>query len=107
MIQENSKFEETAPQICIFLWLKTAKTARSPSAFYKCHVQGKGQRYSDVIFSHSVHVTDADATFFGGPGMLTMKIAKQVYNSTRMALLKHGFVPVKTWLLLLYGTGMH
>ena len=45
----------------------------------------------------TVHVTDAEVTFCDGPGMLTIKIAKQVCNSMWIALfLKHGFVTVKT-----------
>ena len=37
----------------------------------------------------------------------TVKAAKQVYNSTWIALLKHGFVLVKTWLLIACGTGFY
>ena len=54
-----------------------------------------------------MHVTDSDVTFCDGPGMLTVKAAKQVYNSTRIALLTHGFVLVKTWLLIACGTGFY
>ena len=39
--------------------------------------------------------------------MHTVKVAKQVYNSTWIALLKHGFVLVKTWLLIACGTGFY
>ena len=45
--------------------------------------------------------------FLYGPGMHTVKAAKQVYNSTWIALLKHGFVLVKTWLLIACGTGFY
>ena len=55
----------------------------------------------------TVHATDADVTFYDGPGMHTIKATKQVYNSTWIALLKHGFVLVKTWLLIACGTGFY
>ena len=55
----------------------------------------------------TVHATDADVTFYDGPGMHTVKAAKQVYNSSWIALLKHGFVLVKTWLLITCGTGFY
>ena len=54
-----------------------------------------------------MHITVADVTFCNGPGTLTFKTAKQAYNSTWIALLKHGFVPVKTWLLIPCGTGFY
>ena len=54
-----------------------------------------------------MHATDADVTFYDGHGMHTVKAAKQVYNSTCVALLKHGFVLVKTWLLIACGTGFY
>ena len=37
---------------------------------------------------------------YDGPGMLICKTAKQCFNSMWIALLIHGFVPVKTWLLI-------
>ena len=40
-----------------------------------------------------MHTTDADIRFCDGPGMLVS--AWQVYNSTWIALLKHGLWPVK------------
>ena len=40
---------------------------------------------------------------FWRPRELTFKIAKLVYNSTWITLIKHGFVPVKTWLLIACG----
>ena len=55
----------------------------------------------------TMHATDADVTFYDGPGMHTVKATKQVYNSTWIALLKHGFVLVKTWLLIACGTGFY
>ena len=55
----------------------------------------------------TVHATDADVTFYDGPGMHTVKAAKQAYNITWIALLKHGFVLVKTWLLTACGSGFY
>ena len=42
-----------------------------------------------------------------GPGMLIRKIPKSCINSTWIAMLTHGFVPVKTWLLILCDTAFH
>ena len=77
--------------------------ARSLRVFWKRHFQGKYQRY--VFTFASMHATVADVIFYDGPGMHTVKEAKQVYNSTLIALLKYGFVLVKTWLLIACGTG--
>ena len=41
-----------------------------------------------------------DVSFCDGPIMLIRKTAKLYSNSTWFALLIHGFVPVKTWLLI-------
>ena len=79
--------------------------ARSPRVFWKRHFQGKYQRH--VFTFATVHAIDSDITFYDGPGMHTVKAAKQVYNSTWIALLKHGFVLVKTWLLIACGTGFY
>ena len=54
-----------------------------------------------------MHVTDAEVTVYDGPGMHIVKAAKQVYKSTGIALLKHGFVLLKTWLLMACGTGFY
>ena len=89
--------------------------AKSPSkwhvhrvCFENTNSQGEYQRHVDVMFLFAtVHATDADVTFYDGPGMHTVKAAKQVYNSTWIALLKHGFVLVKTWLLIARGTGFY
>ena len=54
----------------------------------------------------TVHVTGADVTFYDGPGTLTFKTANPCINSTWIALLIHGFVPVKTWLLITCGTAV-
>ena len=39
--------------------------------------------------------------------MMAIKAEKQVYNSTWIALLKHGFMLVKAWLLIASGTGFY
>ena len=44
----------------------------------------------------TMHSTDDDVSFYGGPGMLIRKTAKPCINSTWIAVLIHGFVPVKT-----------
>ena len=54
-----------------------------------------------------MHATDADVTFYDGHEMHTVKAAKQVYNSRWIAVLKNGFVLVKTWLLIVCGTGFY
>ena len=62
---------------------------------------------TSYFYVSTVYATDADVTFYDGPGMHTVKAAKQVFNSTRIALLKHGFVLVKTWLLIACGRGFY
>ena len=47
----------------------------------------------------TVLFTDDNISFYDGPGMLICKIAKPCINSILIALLIHGFVLVKTWLL--------
>ena len=54
-----------------------------------------------------MHITDNDVSFSVSPGMLTCKTAKRCINSTRIALLIHGFVPVKTWLLIASDTAFY
>ena len=48
----------------------------------------------------TVHFTDDHISFYDGPGMLIHKTAKPCINSTCIALLIHGFVLVKIWLLI-------
>ena len=48
----------------------------------------------------TVHFTDGDVSFYDGPWMFIPKTAKPYINSTLIALLIHGFVLVKTWLLI-------
>ena len=55
----------------------------------------------------AVHFTDDDVSFYNGPGMVTSKTAKQSINSTWIALLIHGFVLVKTWLLIACNTAFY
>ena len=55
----------------------------------------------------TVHFTDEDVSFYDGPGMLICKTAKPCINSTCTALLIHGFVPVKTWLLIARNTAFY
>ena len=55
----------------------------------------------------TVHVTDDDVGFCDGPGMIILKIAKPCINSTWIALLIHGFVPIKTWPLTVCDTAFY
>ena len=55
-----------------------------------------GQRF---MFA-TVHVTANDIIFWNRPGMLIRKTSELCINSTWIALLIHGFVPVKTWQLI-------
>ena len=55
----------------------------------------------------TVHFTGDDVSFYDGPGMLIRNIAKPCINSTWIALLIHGFVPVKTWLLIAIDTAFY
>ena len=48
----------------------------------------------------TVHFTGDNVSFYDGPGMLIRKTAKPCINSTWIALLIHGFVLVKAWLLI-------
>ena len=102
-------FEDTEPVNIYFLRLK----ARGNGTFTACVLKEPlpGQIptscWRHVFMFATVHATDADVTFYDGSGMHTVKAAKQVYNSTWIALLKHGFVVVKTWLLMACGTGFY
>ena len=58
----------------------------------------------------SVHDTDDDVSFCDGPGMLIHVIrntAKPYFNSTWIALLIHGYMPVKTRLLIACDTAFY
>ena len=52
----------------------------------------------EITFA-TVKATDDDVSFCNGSGMLIHKTTKLCINSMWIALLIHGFVPVKTWLL--------
>ena len=58
-----------------------------------------GQRLTSSWRHETVHVNDDGAKFLWWPRMLIRKTAKPCINSSWIALLIHGFVPVKTWLL--------
>ena len=55
----------------------------------------------------TVHFTDDDVSFNDDFGMLIRKTAKLGINSMWLALLIHGFVLVKTWLLIAYDTDFY
>ena len=55
----------------------------------------------------TVHFTDDDVSFNDDPRMLIRKTAKLCINSMWLALLIHGFVLVKTWLLIAYDTDFY
>ena len=60
----------------------------------------------EITFA-TVHVTYDDIRLCDGPGMLIRKTAKQCINSTWIALLIHGFMPFKTWLLIVCGMAFY
>ena len=53
---------------------------------------------------HTLLMSDDDVRFYDGPGMLIRKTAKLCINSTCIVLLRHGFVLVKTWRLIMCNT---
>ena len=55
----------------------------------------------------TVHFTDDDVSFYDSPGMLIRKTTKPRINSAWIAFLIHGFVLVKTWLLIAYDTAFY
>ena len=57
-----------------------------------------------IAFLSTMHFIDDDVSFYDGPGILVRKSAKPCINSTWIALLIHGFVLVKTWLLKVCST---
>ena len=61
--------------------------------------------YQEIMFA-SVHVTD-DVSFCDGPGMLIRKTPKPCINSIWTALLIHGFLLVKSWLLIACNTAFY
>ena len=102
-------FEENEPVNLCFLRLKGRGNGTFTACVLKTPLPGQIPTSCwrhDFTFA-TVHATDADVTFYDGPGMHTVKAAKQVYNCTWIALLKHGFVLVKIWLLIACGTGFY
>ena len=95
-------FEENEPVNLYFLGLKARGNDTFTACVLKTPLPGQipTSCWRHVFTFATVHATDADVTFHDGPWMRTVKAAKQVYNSTWIALLKHGFVLVKTWLLI-------
>ena len=59
------------------------------------HFENAASRAKTNVIA-TVHFTNDDVSFYDGPGMLIRKTAKPCVNSTWI----HGFVPVKTWLLI-------
>ena len=106
---KSENFEENEPVNLYFLRLKARGNGTFTVCVLKTPVPGQilTSCWRHVFTFAAVHATDADVTFYDGPGMHIVKAAKQVYNSTWIALLKHGFVLVKTWLLIACGTGFY
>ena len=102
-------FEGKEPVNLYFLRLKARGNGTFTACVLKTPLPGQipTSCWRHVFTFATVHATDADVTFYDGPVMHTVKAAKQVYNSTWIALLKHGFVLVKTWLLIACGTGFY
>ena len=102
-------FEENEPVNLYFQWLKAHRNGTFTACVLKTPLPGQipTSCWRHVFMFATMHATDADITFYDGPGMHTVKAAKQVYNSTWIGLLKHGFVLVKTWLLTACGTGFY
>ena len=105
-VQKPEIFEENELENLYFLWLKARENGTFAACVLKMPLPGQipTSCWRHVFTFATMHVTDSDVTFCDGPGMVTIKAAKQVYNSTWIDLLKHGFVLVKTWLLIACGT---
>ena len=80
-------FEENKPVNLYFLRLKARGNGMFTSCVLKTPFPGQIQMscWRHVFTFSTVHATDADVTFYDGPGMHTVKAAKQVYNSTLIA----------------------
>ena len=102
-------FEENEPINLYFLGIKACRNGTLTACVLEMPLPGQIPTpcWRHVFTFATVHATDANVTFYDGPGMHTVKAAKQVYNSMWIALLKHGFVLVKTWLLIACGTGFY
>ena len=98
-------FEENEPVNLYFLRLKAHGNDTFTACVLKTPLPGQipTSYWCHAFTFNTVH--DTDVTFYDGPGMHTVKAAKQIYNSTWIALLKHGLVLVKTWLLIACSTG--
>ena len=99
-------FEENEPVNLYFLRLKARGNDTFTAGVLKTPLPGWIPTSRFFTFA-TVHISDADVTFYDGLEMHTVKAAKQVYNSMWIALLKHGFVLVKTWLLIACDTGFY
>ena len=95
-------FEENEPVNLYFLRLKARGNGKFIACVLKTPLPGQipTSCWRHVFTFATVHATDADVTFYDGPRMHTVKAATQAYNSTWIALLKHGLVLVKTCLLI-------
>ena len=105
-VRKPESFEENEPENLYFLWLFFKARGNGTITAWKTPLTGQipTSCWHHVFTIATMHVTDCDVTFCDDPGMLTVKAAKQVYNSMWIALLKHSFVLVKTWLLIVCGT---
>ena len=100
-----------------FFLLENVAEIASKSSFFLPYngteMHGTCTRFENTTFRAktnaiaTVHLTDDDISFYDGPGMLIRKTAKLCINSTWIALLIHGFVPVQTWLLIAYDTAFY
>ena len=106
---KSETFEENEPVNLYFLRPKARRNGTFTACVLKTPLPGQipTSCWHHVFMFATVHATDAEVTIHDGPGMHTVKAAKQVYNSTWIALLKHGSVLVKTWLLIACGTGFY
>ena len=96
-------FEQNEPVNLYSLPLKARRNGTFTACVLKTPLPGQiPKRHVDVMFLRLL-----PCTLLTLNGMHTVKAAKQVYNSTWIALLKHGFVLVKTWLLIACDTGFY
>ena len=82
--------------------LSAAQSPRKCHVHCMCFENATSRANTNVMSTSCFYVCYRD-----GPGRQTVKAAKQVYNSTWIALLKHGFVLVQTWLLIACGIGFY
>ena len=85
---------------CIYIcW--APREVLKPSTFRLSRCKYNRKSYLIAITFATVHVTNVDDRFCDGPGLLICNTSKPCINSTWIALLIHGFVPVKTVLLFM------